>query len=73
MTVAVPPEQVIAYAAGVRSAGGPGAEWSALAQLLQRIGLGTWDPKVLEDAVLDWIYAHVEVEGLFARALRGSA
>lgn len=64
------PEHVVAYAAGLRSSGG---EWQGIAELLEQVGLGKWEVKMLEDAVLDWLYEHVNVPGLFVRALRGSA
>jgi hypothetical protein len=64
------PEHVVAYAAGLRGSGG---EWTGIAEVLATIGMGTWSAKELEDACLDWIYEHVNIPGVFTRALRGSA
>jgi hypothetical protein len=64
------PDHVVAYAAGLRSGGAP---WSAICEVLRIFKLGDWPEKDVEDACLDWLYEHVEVPGLFARALRGAA
>ena len=65
------PEHVIAYAAGIRSAGAP---WTAVAEVLVKLKLGHWPVHELEDAVLDWIYEHVPADtGIFTRVLCGTA
>lgn len=53
------PETTAAYAAGIFSAlAGPGGGtpkmWMFIAQLVEAVGLGTWNPIVLEEAAWHW-------------------
>ena len=65
------PQHVVAYAAGIRSAGAP---WEGVAEALAKLKLGYWSVDELEDAVLDWIYENVEPKtGIFTRVLCGTA
>jgi hypothetical protein len=63
--VTVVPEHVAAFASGLYTGGTGGAEgdpWSLIAQVAARVGLGTWNPVVLQEAAYQWGRKHLAVQ-----------
>lgn len=60
--IALVPEYVAAFAAGLVTVSD--APWPIVAGMCAGIGLGTYDPRALQNAAQHWIIAHVDREAL---------